>query len=94
MAILMQFSPPHIDLDAIEKRLCGLPGVISIFHVHIWQLTDHQIHFEANILFSPEVTLREAIDHISEIKQILAREFKISHTMLEPSSAIGDQGCW
>ncbi len=82
--ILMQFAPKEIKINAINRRLRQLPGIKNIHHIHIWQLNEHEIHFEAHVLFEKDIRLSE-FDRIAEqIEQILRDEFHINHTNLQP----------
>lgn len=39
LRILLQAAPPDVDLDAIERELHGLPGVVDAHDLHVWTLT-------------------------------------------------------
>ena len=50
LGILMQFAPPGIDLKAIENEILKIPTIENIHHVHVWQLTDKEIHLDNLLL--------------------------------------------
>lgn len=37
--ILMEGTPPHVDIGLLERRLTGLPGVTAVHDLHVWTLT-------------------------------------------------------
>ena len=55
LKILMLFAPKHLEIESIEKEILTLEEIQNIHHVHIWQLNDHDIHFEAHIEFKKDI---------------------------------------
>jgi cobalt-zinc-cadmium efflux system protein len=50
LSILMEGTPPGVDLNAIAHDLLTLPGAINIHHMHAWTLTSNKNAFSAHIL--------------------------------------------
>ncbi len=88
--IMMQFTPKGIDLDKITERLNTVPGVKNIHHVHIWQLTDHEIHFEAHVDFTDDLKISEVDNVLNEVRVILDHDFHIHHATLQPEFRVYD----
>ena len=84
LKVLMQFTPEGLSIEEIEKRICRMEHIENLHHIHIWQLDDHQIHFEAHVGFSNDLVLSEIQKILSDIKEILHNEFGIVHTTLQP----------
>lgn len=84
LKILMLFAPNHIIIKDIEDAILALEKVRNIHHVHVWQLNDHNIHFEAHIEFSEDVKLSEFDTCCEEIEHILSDKFGINHSNLQP----------
>ena len=84
LKILMLFAPDHIIIKDIEKAILKLPNIKNIHHVHVWQLNDHTIHFEAHIEFSKDVKLSEFDTSCESIEHLLAENFAILHSNLQP----------
>ena len=56
----MLFAPKHLEIVEIQNEILTLDEISNIHHVHIWQLNDHDIHFEAHIEFKKhEMQLKE-----------------------------------
>jgi len=84
LKILMLFAPDHIIIKDIEKAILELPDIRNIHHVHVWQLNDHNTHFEAHIEFSKDVKLSKFDITCESIEQLLADKFDIYHSNLQP----------
>jgi Co/Zn/Cd efflux system component len=55
--ILMQSTSDQIKLDEIKALIENHPMVNNIHHVHCWQLQDNQIHFEAHLEISEDISV-------------------------------------
>lgn len=84
LKILMLFAPDHIIIKDVEKAILEIPKIRNIHHVHVWQLNDHTIHFEAHIEFKADVKLSEFDVICAKIEQVLAHTFDIHHSNLQP----------
>ncbi len=82
-AILMQFSPPHIDLDGIENLAREYAELRNIHHVHIWQLNDHEIFFEAHLDFRENLSLDEVTRVCETIEEKIKDSYAITHVTLQ-----------
>lgn len=82
--ILMQFAPLDMDLEEINERIVKVAGVRNMHHVHVWQLNDRQVNFEAHISFKEDMLLSKINRQLEEIEEILQHEFNIQHVTLQP----------
>ncbi len=82
--VLMLFTPSSVDPQEISERICQEPEILNIHHVHVWQLNENTIHFEAHIDFRENVNLEKANETFMKIRDILQREFNIDHVTLQP----------
>lgn len=83
MHVLMQGSPEMIDVEEIEHLICELDGVKGIHHVHIWNLDEKTVLFEAHITLKNDLNVSETQKIHSIIKDLLNQEFHIHHTTLQ-----------
>ena len=72
-----------LDID-IEKEILQVEGIKNIHHVHLWQLNDHDCHFEAHIQFKQDIRLSEFDQKCQQVERILKEKFHISHSNLQP----------
>lgn len=82
--ILMQSTPPDIDLDKIRNSIEQLKLVKNIHHVHVWRLNDSDIHFEAHIELCEDISLKATQQIIVDINEMLEHDFGITHVTLQP----------
>ncbi|MDD5507363.1 MAG: cation diffusion facilitator family transporter [Bacteroidales bacterium] len=81
--ILMQSSPRDIRLDDLCRELESVPGIDNIHHVHIWNLTDQQVHFEGHVELVENLTVEQTESIRKQMKQILREKFRISHLTVQ-----------
>lgn len=89
--ILMLFTPKHINIEEIQKEIIKIDGVKNMHHVHIWQLNDSELHFDAHIEFKKDISLSEFDIKCKEIEKILSEKFDIHHSFLQPEYARNDK---
>jgi len=80
--VLMLKVPAHISLTALEKRLEQLPEVCDVHHIHLWQVDDHDLHFEAHVNTSL-TTLQETAPLAKTMESLLQKECGINHVTLQ-----------
>ncbi len=81
--ILMLFAPSTISVPEVVRRLAELKVVNRVYHVHIWRLTDHTVHFEAHVVLNNDLQLSETKLIDEQLAQILKEEFNIQHITLQ-----------
>jgi len=84
LKILMLFAPKHLEIDEIQKEILTMTEISNIHHVHIWQLNDHDVHFEAHIEFNKDIRLSEFDSICARVEKILLDKFHINHSNLQP----------
>lgn len=84
LKILMLFAPDHLVIEDIEKEILNIEAVKNIHHVHIWQLNDHDCHFEAHIEFHTDIRLSEFDKYCEQIETLLLHKFGINHANFQP----------
>lgn len=84
LKILMLFAPKHLDIENIQKEIISINAIKNIHHVHIWQLNDHNIHFEAHIEFNKDIKLSDFDKICNQVEKILLDKFHINHSNLQP----------
>ena len=89
--VLMLFTPSNIILEDISNKICSIPEVWNIHHVHVWQLDDNQIHFEAHVDFSENLPLLKVNTILEKIRIILHDNFQIEHVTLQPEYNVCDK---
>ncbi|MCF8330896.1 MAG: cation diffusion facilitator family transporter [Bacteroidales bacterium] len=81
--ILMQSKPKDIDLAEIKNKLTKIEGIKNIHHVHIWRLSDKEIHFESHVDLSQDFKTTEASVIREKAEAILYEQFHIDHVTMQ-----------
>lgn len=81
--IIMQAVPEHIDIYEVKKDIESIPGVNNAHHIHIWQLSERDIYFDAHVDLEEDVTLSEGCNIISKIEKLLNEKFKINNVTVQ-----------
>ena len=84
LKILMLFAPSHLEIENIQKEIISIEEIENIHHVHIWQLNDHDIHFEAHVEFKEDIPLSKFDAICQKVEKILLDKFHINHSNLQP----------
>ena len=78
--ILLEGTPPQVDVTAIKRELAGTHGAAAVDHVHVWSLTSGEpiatLHIRLAADASPPHVLRV-------VKERLRDEFGIGHSTVE-----------
>ncbi|PKQ63053.1 cation transporter [Labilibaculum filiforme] len=82
--ILMQFTPVQINLEEIHTKVKELKEIQNMHHVHVWQLDDKQINFEAHISFKEDLVLSEVNRVLHKLEHLLHDQFEINHVTIQP----------
>ena len=81
--ILMQFAPQEIDQKEIVSVLQAIPQICSVHHIHLWQLDDDRIYFEAHLVLAENRPVSDTHQITENAKQLLNSRFGISHTTFQ-----------
>lgn len=88
--ILMLFAPEEINIDNIIKEIIKIKSIKNVHHIHIWQLNDHDYHFEAHIEFKKDINLSKFDKKCKQVEELLIDKFKINHVTLQPEFSRND----
>lgn len=89
--ILMLYTPVEIDLSEVVAAVHGIQPVRKLHHIHIWKLNDTEIHLEAHLDLSENLTLKEFEQVQLQIEQLLHEKFEINHVTLQPEFERSDE---
>ncbi len=89
LRIIMQFTPAEIDIQKIVSDVEMIAEIENIHHVHIWQINEHDIMFEAHADLKNNIKISEFEEILIKIKEVLARH-KIGHVTIQPEFSVSD----
>ncbi len=81
--ILMQYVPEDIEITEIKADIEDLSGVKNIHHVHVWAMTENDIHLEAHVGTQKNFKLSETCLLQKKIEKSLAEKHYINHITLQ-----------
>lgn len=84
LKVLMQFTPPGMDIEKIARDLSGFEEVRNIHHSHLWQLNDQEYMFEAHIDFEADLSISKACQVLKRMRIYLSEKYNIHHTTFQP----------
>ncbi len=82
--VLMLFTPEDMPVIEISEKINQLESVKNIHHIHIWQLNENEVHFEAHIDFEQDIKISEFDKILDEIELLLFKEYQINHVNIQP----------
>ncbi|MGH9268716.1 MAG: cation diffusion facilitator family transporter, partial [Acidimicrobiales bacterium] len=78
--VLLEATPPHIELPRVRAAMLEIPGVASVHDLHIWTLTTRFVALSAHAVIGGE---REPQDALGRIRQVLRDRFGIEHVTIQ-----------
>lgn len=92
--ILVQAAPEHLDVAAVQSRLCAVPGVSDVHDLHVWTLTSGMEVASAHLTLRPDAELGAVL---AAARSALHEDFHIEHATLQvepgnPSGTCGPTG--
>lgn len=82
--MLMLFTPSHINIADVVKKINKLPKVKLLHHVHIWNLSDNELHLEAHLDLNEDVSITEFDVILQNIEKVLNEQYHINHVTIQP----------
>lgn len=81
--ILLEGTPPGLDLEALQRDIHEQFTVRDLHHVHVWELRSGYRLLTAHVRLG-EMPLCDAEDLLSKIRTHLAHHWGVKHATLEP----------
>lgn len=88
--ILVQAAPEHLDVPAVQSRLCAVPGVADVHDLHVWTLTSGMEVASAHLTIRPDAEVGAVL---AAARSALHEEFHIEHATLQVEPGAGPGGC-
>ncbi len=88
IAILMESTPPHLNVDAVRSAMIVAPGVCGVHDLHIWTITSGMDSLSAHVVLLPGHEGNAALD---SLRRILHEQFGIDHITIQIEPASQDE---
>lgn len=82
--MLMLFTPDDINIKDVVRAVNKLPKVNKLHHVHIWNLSDDELHLEAHLDLEEDISITLFNALLLDIETLLHDEFNINHVTIQP----------
>ena len=82
--MLMLFTPEFIDIKEIVREVHKIPGVEMLHHIHVWHLNDEELHLEAHLDCTDDITMSAFNQLLEKIELVLFEQFHINHINIQP----------
>ncbi|MFN3149835.1 cation diffusion facilitator family transporter [Bremerella sp. T1] len=80
--ILMNGTPPWIQIPELIASIESVEGVADVRHVHVWQIDENHAGIEAHLALDVAKSLNhEQVK--SRVRNVTAEQYRISHSTLE-----------
>lgn len=90
LRVLMEGVPKGVDAGKVSHALAGVEGVQSVHDLHIWSLSSSQRALAAHIEIA-RLTDWQTI--LPQLQQLLAEQYSITHTTLQPEDRQTARAC-
>lgn len=81
--VLMEGTPAGIEFKEVETAIKSIPDVKDIHDLHIWSLTSNKNAMSSHIEVDGSITVRETMNIIRNIEQVLEKKFQIGHVTIQ-----------
>ena len=82
LGIFMLRAPTGLSLEEIREAIRSVPGVVGIHHLHLWEVAEHDFHFEGHIVLEDQPLGDTEAIRVA-IEELLHERFSINHTTLQ-----------
>jgi cobalt-zinc-cadmium efflux system protein len=82
--MLMLFTPQNIDIKEVARVVQKIPEVNKLHHIHIWRLSDDELHLEAHLDFKEDLSISEFTRILDGVEAVLYQNFQINHVNIQP----------
>ena len=78
--VLLEGTPAHIDLNAVETTILQTEGVNTVHDLHVWSISSGIVALSAHVQYEEEIGQSELL---KLLRQRLHDEFGIDHLTIQ-----------
>ena len=78
--ILMEGTPPEVDIDLLERSLREIPGVTAVHDLHVWTITSGMDAVSCHLVVAD---MAEARKTLVSAREALAKRFGLTHATIQ-----------
>ena len=80
VAVLMEWAPEHVDVEAIQRQLASVPNVTAVHDLHVLTIASGMVALSGHVVVADE---RERGKLLQELTDLLHERFGIDHATLQ-----------
>lgn len=84
--ILLESVPRHIDLETVRAAMVSIPGVVTVHHLHVWELGSGVYALSGHVQVEDR-RVSECSSLMLDIQRKLEEEFGIVHPTIQIESS-------
>lgn len=85
--VLLEGTPAHINLKAVEEAMRSVPSVAAIHDLHVWTITSGMDALSAHVVLAGEKSVEESQKILELLNTKLMESFGIVHTTIQIDAA-------
>ncbi len=82
VGILLEAVPKGVDMDALERSIKGVHGVLGVHDLHVWTVASGINSASCHVLVS-EQSIRSGEQILKAVAEMLSHDFAIGHTTIQ-----------
>lgn len=93
--VLLEATPPGVDLDVVREHIAGVPGVVGVHDLHAWTITSGVPVLSAHVVVADAELDRAGTGRVlAALRTCLSGHFDVEHCtfQVEPASHEGEAG--
>ena len=83
--LLMEGTPPEIDLTAVTRQITRTPKVTGVHDLHVWALSSEELALSCHVVVD-DISLADAEHVVRDLEHRLCDAFAIGHTTIQVES--------
>jgi cobalt-zinc-cadmium efflux system protein len=83
VGVLLEGTPPHIDLEAVRAAMAGVEGVEEVHDLHVWTITSGLDALSAHVVVGERALRRESGEILADLHCLLHDRFGLHHLTIQ-----------
>lgn len=78
--ILLEATPPHLDIGDIQNAMALIPGVVEVHDLHVWTLTSGKYAMSGHVRVADDA---KGAETLRALQTLLHARFDVHHTTIQ-----------
>ncbi len=83
VGILLEGTPAHISIAAVEEALRKVDGVAAVHDLHVWTITSGMVALSAHVVLAEGQPPERGYALVDDLCELLQKEFAIGHSTIQ-----------